>query len=242
MEKISECISKKVVSLESGNVVGYILDAVFDDELKENMGFLVVDEESEELYFLSNDKIKAKSHECLIVEYNSDIVPYYFSATNNPIGKPVLDCDGVNLGNVIDVVLQGRSVKKIVTTKCEFTITFLRKSGKDCLIFGKKSKKNSKKVLFSANFSKLPSVIIEKINHGNCDKINNSVTFLGAGYAEKPVRFISSSDMLIGKKISKDIVGYNNELIGRKNEKITKNIIEKAKKHGKFNILMLFSE
>ena len=51
-------------------------------------------------------------------------------------------------------------------------------------------------------------------------------------------KIYSSSRLLIGKLTTNDVFGYNNELIIKKNEIITKNIIEKAKKHNKLTFLM----
>ena len=242
MEKISDSISKKVVSLESGNIVGYVLDILFDEELKKLLGFLIVDDESEELYFLPNNKIKSRSQECLVIENDDDPEFYVSSLYNNPIGKNVFDCNGLNLGKVLDVILDGNLVKKIATTKCEFSIGFLRKSGKDCLIFGKKRKKNAKKVLFSSNFDKLPKVSIEKYSIQSDYKNQKNIFEKSFNFVEKPIKAIVSDDLVIGKKVKKNILGYNNELIAKENDKITKKIIEKAKKHGKFNILSIFCE
>ena len=37
MEKISNFISKKVISIDDGNLVGYVLNVIFDENLK-NLG------------------------------------------------------------------------------------------------------------------------------------------------------------------------------------------------------------
>ena len=106
MEKISDEISRKVISLSSGNVIGYVLDVLFTQDIKRIDGYLVVDEESEELSFLAYDKVKSKSEECFVVQDESDLEIYISSFFNNPIGKQVYDENGVNLGKVVDVYFE----------------------------------------------------------------------------------------------------------------------------------------
>ena len=56
MENIKSFISKKIISLQ-GEKIGYILNGLFDKQLKHFIGFVVVDEESEEEFILEEDKI-----------------------------------------------------------------------------------------------------------------------------------------------------------------------------------------
>jgi len=46
---------------------------------------------------------------------------------------------------------------------------------------------------------------------------------------------------LIGRVMTNDIFGYNNEIIVQKNEIISQKIINKAKKHNKLNFLRRIS-
>lgn len=225
MERISKEISKKVISIGSGNIVGYVLNVLFDEELKHIEGYMVVDDESEEVFLLSCQKIKSKSEECFMMDNDDDLEIYISSVFNNPIGKVVYDKNGLNLGKVIDIEHERYCVKKIITTKCEFPSIYLQKAGNDCLIFGK-NKKKKPKVLFKSK-ANLPKVYIEEKQVVQKTK-------------EYPIRLIAQSENLLGKRISHDIFGLNNELIARENEVVTKAIIQKAKKHNRYNLLMFY--
>lgn len=239
MEKISEFISKKIVSINSGNIVGYVLDVIFDEGLKKLVGFLIVDDESEEVLFLDNNNIKAKGEDCFMIE-DEDILEIYISSLyNNPIGKQVYTCEGVNLGKVTDVFMQGNQTKKLITTKCEFSLQYLRKAGGHCLIYGKKPKKNSKKVLFEVK-THLPKVLIQN-NQENSNQ-ETIQTPIMSSQIDKPFKLIASAPTIIGKIVTNDILGLNNEIIARKNDEITQKIINKAKLHNKFNLLLFYSK
>lgn len=241
MEKISEEISKKILSLKSGNIVGFVLDVLFDEELKTLSGFVVADDESEELLFLDLENVKSIGDDCIVIEDEYDLEIYISSLYNNPIGKIVYDSQGLNLGKVVDVFLQGKNVKKIVTTKCEFPLQYLRKAGEDCLIFGKKAKKNSKNMLFKTNSHNLPKITVQNITNNFNDKINYNLPSV-MSKVERPIRLTANSNSLIGRQIVSDLIGYNNELIARKGDIINQKIINKAKYHNKLNLLLMFSK
>lgn len=231
MEKISNEISKKVISLTSGNVIGYVIDVLFDENLRNIKGFLIVDDESEEVFFLSSDDIFSKSNECFMVENESNLELYISSLFNNPIGKLVYDENGLNLGKVIDVYFEKTIVKKIVTNKCEFPIQYLKKAGNHCLIYGKSSSKTKKNKFSFQTKTNLPSVYIQ-----------NATSKIESKESEYPTRLRTKSELLIGKRVVKQILGFNNELIAKENDIVTKNIIQKAKLHNKYNLLMFYVE
>jgi sporulation protein YlmC with PRC-barrel domain len=243
MERISDLISKNVLSLSSGNKIGYIIDIVFDKEIKSVCGFIVVDEESEQNFLVKDKDIKSYKEDCCVIENEARLEACFQEESNNPIGKEVFDENGVSYGNVKDVLLQSNKVKKIVTAKCEFPARLLKVAGNKCLIFGKKSQKNKNKKI-NYNYEKLNNVSIQKNNfeNENLNKIkNNDKIFKNVvSKGEKPIRLSTDSNKLIGRKINKDLFGLNNELIAKKNTILTKKIIEKAKRHNKFNLLLFY--
>lgn len=229
MEKISEEISKQVISTNGGNIIGYIIDILFDEELENIVGYLVVDEESEEPLFLAYEKIISKSLECFMVQNENDLEVYISSLYNNPVGKIVYDEKGINLGKVKDVYFEKNKTKRIITDKCEFPILFLKKAGRDCLIFGKKKKMKECKVLFEMN-PKLPKVYVqESLNKQNPDK-------------DFPIKILANSKSLLGKKVTHVVLGLNNELIAKENDVVTKAIIQKARMHNRYNLLMFYTK
>ncbi len=246
MEKLSDYISKKVISLQSGELVGYVLNAMFDSNVKNILSFVIADDESEKLFTLDYENIKSHSGECIMIE--GDFLSLYLDEeTFNPIGKIVYDAGGLNLGRVIDVILQGRQVKRIVTDKCEFFQRFVRLSSKDYIIYGsniKNDRKNKKRTIFKNEDKNLPNAYIQNINASD-SQINlqqNNEKFNVNSVSTKPYRILANQNSIIGRTMQADLYGYNNEIIAKKYDIINQNIINRAKKHNKLNFLLYYSK
>ena len=245
MEKLSDYISKKVISLQSGELVGYVLNAMFDESVKTLTSFVISDDENEKLFTLDYENIKSCSEDCIMIE--GDFLSLYLDEeTFNPVGKIVYDVGGLNLGRVIDVILQGRQVKRLVTDKCEFFQRFVRKSGKNFIIYGQKPKnktKNIKKSVFEIKDKKLPNAYIQDINNIGFqgDKPNDKIFYTNVS-STKPYRILANQNSIIGRTMQADLYGYNNEIIAKKYDIINQNIINRAKKHNKLNFLFYYSK
>lgn len=236
MEKLSDYISKKIISIEQGAIIGYVLDVNFDDELKMLEEFIIVDEESEQTFSLSISDILSKSEECLVISSSQVLSVSLSLITNNPIGKPVYDKNGVNLGIVKDVLLNQNNLKKLITSKCEIPSRYIKKAGDNCIIYGNRSKKLKKYDFKVKNAENLPKVQIEsQIIDLSIKKKNNNLQI-------SPIRLFANVNSLLGKVITADIFGFNNEIIAKKYDKINQNLINKAKLHNKINYLFIYSE
>ncbi len=235
MEKISSFISKKVISLEEGNLLGYVINVVFDEDLKIFEGLIVVDEESENTFFLNKKGVVSSGDDCIMIDSSAKLQFYISSLSNNPINKIVYDGFGNMLGKVIEVEVQGKQVKKIITSKCEFPPKYVRKMGENFIIYGVGKKQKNIKTF--------------KSSIGEIAKENN----LPLSYVmvqeqaenkqpESPSRLFANASSLIGKMVTNEILGLNNELIANKFDVIDKNIINKAKNHNKLNLLAYYSK
>ena len=233
MEKISSYISKKVISLQEGELVGYVLNVVFDEDVKKLQALLVVDDESENISILDLKNIKGNSADCITIDSASSLQIYLEEQTNNPVGKVVYDANGLNLGQVKDVFLQGSLVRVLQTDKCEFFQRNIAKSGRNFIIYGKKSKKQkSVKLAFQIDSSRLQEVSIQSA-------VSNKID---SRYSSKPYRILANQNTILGRTMQADLFGFNNEIIARKFDTINQNIINKAKRHNKLNYLIYYSK
>ena len=232
MEKISKLISKKVIALDSASQVGYVLNVIFDERVKNFTGLIIVDDESENSFVLQREDIHAIGQDTIMIKSVDKMQYNISSATNNPVGKMVYDSQGVCLGRVLDVELQGKTVKKIITNKCEFPQKYIRKSGDNYIIFGlyqkEKPKNDFKEKVSIVNNQILPQVTISQTLNGTIP--------------EMPTRLYANASQLIGRLVTNEILGYNNELIAQKNDIINQKIINKARRHNKLNILNYYSK
>ena len=230
MEKLNSYISKKVISLDSGSLIGFVLDMVFDESLSLLQGFVIVDDESEKTFFLPLKKVRAVSEDAMIIGGANELEFFGNEKTFNPVGKEVIDKTGLSLGKVTEIELQGSKIKKIVTNKCEFLQRYVQAVGNEYIIFGNKKQKKS-----TPSFkSQLPSSALPIVSIDN-SKNKNQIQ-------EKPYRILANQNKLIGRVMTADLFGQNNEIIARKNDEINQKIINRAKFHNKLSLLIFFSK
>ena len=202
MEKISSYISKKVISIGDANQIGYVLNVVFDDKVKNFTGLIIIDEESENSFILNKENISAVGQDCIMIKDKNCLEFNISSLSNNPIGKIVYDSHGNMLGRVIDVEMMGKLVKKIITDKCEFPQRFIRKSGDNFIIFGspgkEKKKSNFKDNFSEKNIEKMPLITISEQVPESSNKIDLTPEF--------PIRLYAGTKNLIGKTLKNDLL------------------------------------
>lgn len=231
MEKVSNFISKNLITLDKGENAGYILNIVFDDDLNRIQGFVVANDDTDRLYLLQKEDVKAIGADYIMTSSLDKLTLFLEEEENNPIGKCVVDTAGFSLGRVIDVLVQGNIVRRIITNKCEFFRKNIRKLGKNYLIFGSKEKKQTvaPKEVFKVSSDNLPNVYIQSAKQNS-------------GTVSKPYRILANQNSIIGRTMQSDLFGYNNEIIAKKYDIINQNIINRAKMHNKLNFLVYYSK
>ena len=102
MEKLSDYISKKIITIEEGSLVGYVLNVSIDETYSKVVSLVIVDEESEQIFLLDIGKICAISEDCIMTRSKQDLSFSLQEDFNNPISKIVLDKNGKTLVEVKD--------------------------------------------------------------------------------------------------------------------------------------------
>ncbi len=212
-----ENISKKVVSISDKKCVGYVLKPYIDFKLLKKTGYIVVDEESEQEYFLSYSNIK-KIDDCVLME-SVGLLEYV--GESGEFRKKVLSVSGEDFGRVKEYVFQRRLLKKIVTDRCEISARFISDVGEDILFLSFQKKKKS----FPR--AKKEDMIVKIMEEKVEDK--REVTL--------PAVVNLSPTYYINKVAFKTLLGQNNEVVVKEGAKITKQIFEKAKRHNRVNEL-----
>ncbi len=207
-----ENIAKKVIALNEKKSVGYVLKPCIDFKLLKKVGYIIVDEESEQEYFLSFDNIK-KIDDCVLIE-NSSVLEYV--GESGEFRKKVLSNSGEDYGVVKEYVFQYRTLKKIVTDRCEINAKFISDSGEEILF-----------VSFIRRRKKFPRTKNE----------NMPVKIMEDKEVALPIVINLSPNYYLGKVAFETLLGMNNELIIKEGVKVTKQIFDKAKKHNRLNEL-----
>lgn len=210
-----ENISKIVLSQESGRQIGYVLDVALDENLNK-IGFYVVDEETESEFLLLFENIASIGKEFVLVK-NEGVLEFSANRPQSPLGKVVVDDKGNFFGAVKNLVFLKKRCQKIVTDKCEILPKYVKNIGQNAIFISFKRKKVQK----SEN-------VFPRFESSEIVQIQNVTT---------PEKISLSPNFYVGKVSNMDIFGFNNEKIVGKNEVITHNIVEKAKRHNKLNQL-----
>ncbi len=217
-----ENISKIVIEKNEGRRIGYVLKYVLDFETKTKMGYCVVDDETENEFFLQNKNIVAISDDFLLVD-DISALEVVSDFDDGLLGKTVVDEKGFCFGEVVDCVFVGKRLSKIVTNCCELPCRSIKKIGKDFIFVGGKKKRRSSTFNFlRQNDERVVKVQEEKVLTGQ--QLN-------------PEKVRLSSTYYVGRVVDEDIMGYNNEIIVLKGEVVTPAIVEKAKRHNRLNQL-----
>ncbi len=226
--KLSEIIGKQVFDIYNANIIGTIHDACFDEKYKKVLGFYFFDQDENEFY-LKNSNIYSNSD--YITVKNSSKVSSDFSLVNplSPIGKNVVGVSGKDYGTLSDVEFDEKyNITNFVTNIKSFSPTEILQISSNMVIGDEKVKLNSFK----------PKTVKSAINLDNL-----TVTMMRLPDEDTqvqklmPKKLTVNSDILIGKKLTKDIIGKNNELILKQNQTITAKQLIVAKQHDKLNEL-----
>lgn len=232
MERLTEIISKKIISQEEGACVGYILCPLIDFQTMSVYAFLVCDESEEKIKYLDYKSILAIQEYVMIK--NSNMLTFGENMQNNsPIGKQVISANGINLGRVKEIYLNNKKIQKLITEKCEICPQNISIWDGGYLIFSEKRIKRKK----INKFQRIDKIIMQKVEiQNNKYAENKEIKNISV---QLPYKANISSQKLLGKIAICDILGFNNELIVKKNEVITDRIITVAKKHNKLNHLLI---
>ena len=233
MSKISEIISKQVVSVYEAKIVGTVVNVTFDEKLSKLKSFIVIDENSDEEYELSFKDVYAEK-DSFIVKNLTKLKGVYFEAfNNNPINKICLSVQGEVLGKVTDIEVCGEDVATIILNNGSRVEPKNVLACESVLIIN--CGENKVKM---ANFA--PRT--KKVNTDNIVvKIQEEESAFEEKIIERPVqlvppRFVAKT--LLRQISLKTIKGLNNEIIVKKGEQITNKVLERAKLHNVLNQLI----
>ncbi len=247
MYKLSEVLSKPILSLFNGRVEGTIKTAIFDKKLQKIKYLLGFNEnEQNDEYIIPVSSIFTIGENALVVKNSSCLEPlsnFEPQITfNNPINLYAFTTKGNGLGNVTDVFFDEKFVvEKIALSNNQIIdITNLASFSESALIVQDKDKK--------VNVSKFceqrrPRLIKsdEPVTILRTDNIQTIETMPQQKIAALPSKVTSSVNFLVGRTITQNLYSQSKELIAKKGTPISLKTIENAKRNGKIKELSIFS-
>lgn len=228
MKKLSQIISSTVISLFESEEVGIVYDAIFDYKTKKCKYVCILNEESNIIYSLNYQNVVSFGKDCTYIKNSSalellDNLALECSTKKTPLNQKIYTLEGDYLGTCRDIEIDedGNLINLILE---DFTI------GKNKII-------NIGSVIIVGN----ENVKIAKFKPTTKIKSNNTPSKDKVVILSEPTsqptqpqnKIITDSRFLLGRKVDKDIIATNGEIIARAGATITKGILACASSYGK---------
>ena len=243
----TELISQPIINLYSGNYEGTIKDICFDNRYK-RVKWLIYFEESGDMEdkALDASKIHHIGPNAITIKNGDGIYPLVSIegdlVRNNILGHSVYNTDGEFIGRVQEIVLNNNMSVGSVLLENSTLDTNKIISSRDHTIIINTGKKLNLKRSKHRHMEKLAKqnqkVIIQQVSPPTIQQPkSNTITFS----PNENIRTITNTSTLLGRTITQNIYGSNNEIIAKKNTKITARHIEWASQNNKLSELTIYS-
>ena len=221
--KLSQVISKEVLSLYEAKKVATVLKPEFSDDYLKIKSFVVFDIDENEFELSVQDIYSIGDY--VSIKNMTKLKPSVIQI-NDIVNKEVIDSDGKSYGKIIDVEIdEFYNVLEIITDKTSVKNYSVLYAGEEFVINGKERLNSSKLKPRTSVFRTF-------------ENKNISVKIQSVKTEKQPIKINWNTDVLLGRKLTVDIFGKNNEIIAKKNQIINEKVINNAKLHNKVNYLM----
>ena len=213
--KASNIIGMEVINLYEGQVDGYIKNLIFGDNYKKIRGFIVYSDKLDKEFYLNIKRIY-KINDIVFTKNASVYEENGTQNTNSPINLPAYSSDGKNLGVIVDIeVDENFNVINFITANNDYIRNDIAKITNSLVIFN-----NETLCIKTSAFAPRNKTIKKEASS------TNIVTNFNKSF-------------LIGRKTTKDIFTFNNELLVKSGTIITERIVNIARLNGKLRELAL---
>ena len=230
MSKVSNIISSYVVSVYNGQIEGIVSNILFND--KKQAKYLIISQNDEQFLALETKKIYKTGNGAIIIKNNDvlelmESVEYRLKEYFSPINSIVVSIDGNYLGHVSDIELDDKyNIQNFIVDGQSYALNKVVNISESVIIINTLNKPQK-----LANFrSKNKIVISRKKKKNQTVNVMENQTIL-------PNRTIVNYNFLIGRKVSKDILNFNGEIIIKENQIVNSKILDIARINGKIREL-----
>ena len=237
MWKVSNIISSFVVSVFNGQIEGVVSNILFNE--KKHAKYLIISQNDEQflvlntsdIYKLGDGAVIIKNSDCLNLMSNMELeIKNYFS----PINSIIVSVEGNFLGYVTDMELDEKFniLSFESSTKNNVNLSTVINISESVIITSDNTLKKPK----LSNFK--PKYTIEKLAENSTQQTVEILTNSGAIL---PNRTVANYNFLINRKVSKNIVNFNGEIIIKENQIINSKVLDIARINGKIRELTKYS-
>jgi sporulation protein YlmC with PRC-barrel domain len=256
MRRVSELLSKPLISLLEGGNEGVIKNIAFDKRLKKPKWLIFYDDSNERAIRISD--IFKVGQNAVVIKTRESIVALNAAeglVLNNPINCTVYTSDGKEMGRVKDVVLRDDKDEVLLLELDDFSIPadqIFSSSGDTVVILEKNEALKISRSVGNKKTAQQGSHGGGRISagggnaggrggHADGEKINikQSDTPVADLTYEAPYKdrtqkkLIGDYKFLLGRKTNRDIFDKKNIRIIKKNSSITADVVNAARLHGK---------
>lgn len=248
--KISEMLSSQVICLAEAKPLGVIITAIADNKLKRIKGVVIADSDDNEGYLSMRYLKKGEVYYTLYKTPELEQV-----GINIPFQKDIYNTDGVYIGRLLDIEIEGESITNLLTSdgKSIPANTIVVASGDLVIVKGnnklriprnKSTHGNSSKVDIENSFNNYtPSAVDSKVeNEGVISVLEHKAEapITSRGGAES-VKMISSYAFLLGRRVIKRVI-HNGSTLIPEGRIIDIDTVELARNNGKLVELTVSSK
>ncbi len=226
--KLSEIIGKQVFVIYDAKFLGTVHDVAFDDKYKKVLGFYFFDQDENE-YYLKTQNIFGLNDYITIKNASKITNNFLLDKPLSPLGKQVVGINGQDYDFLSDIEIDDNyMVKFFITNKQKFSMDKIMHISHSIIVAENAKMQNFKPKKSKQNEELLNNLTVSIMKMEDVKSPQVSLM---------PPKITVNSDILLGKRLTKDIVGKNNELILKQNQTITPKQVMIAKQHEKLNEL-----
>ena len=237
----SDFISRPVLSLYEGELIGTVAKLLFDKKLKRLL-YLEIIGENDNHFLLSTKNIYNVGKNAITIK-NNTVVSLKIEDENFipcPIQSKAFNIKGEFLGIVKEVILSDKFMCEKLSFENDNVIdaNMVASCGKNTIIFyDSLSRVDVGK--FMPN--KMPKIFKTKqASQTNILPVKQNEAPTAPVPVEVAAKNLQNSDFLIGKICVKDIFNFNNELLIKAHSVVTQKNLKEINKFGKLRELMLY--
>ena len=234
MSKVSSIISSYVVSVFNGQIEGVVSNILFNE--KKRAKWLILSQNDEQFWVLDTSKIYKMGDGAVIIKNSAALnlmeskeleIKNCFS----PINSIIVSIEGNFLGYIADIELDEKfNIKNFVSRDGQvFNLGNIVNISDSAMI----TCENEEKPKLGTSKEKA-KIEIPKSNNEVVEILEKTDTIL-------PNRTIMNYNFLINRKVSKNIVNFNGEIIIKENQIINSKILDIARINGKIRELTKYS-
>lgn len=252
MAKISEIISKFVISLFNGKIEGVVENTLFDLETKKLKYLVVYSEQNDCTYVLPTSAIYSVGDGAISIKNNNQLTLHAnmeleIMDMHNPINCSAFKVNGDSLGTLTDIEIDSKyNVANFIINNTVYNKKLAVNFTKNTLILRDENtrvnvKNFAAKPAFKAgeNDNRVINILQIKTN-----QLAQTPTYIsGTKNKQKmlPNRAIANYDFLLNRKVKRNILSAGGSLLIKQNTRINTNVINIARQNGKLKELTKYS-